>query len=193
MPAYDFFAAKKRVNVLKKVKVNGAWKLCPAVVEANGKLRDRVKVNGHVEVHPEGVYFLEWRDGKRVRESVRDKAEVLRRARARALNADPDGENETTAMLPLHPETHPLTNSTAPSVPRGPFPHPARAAGAAQLFLQAIESYIQAAVERAVGGQPHLPPTSRFVSVLEQPDIQTEPIKQGRIPPEALRCKLPRN
>jgi hypothetical protein len=55
MPAaYDLLASKKRVNVLKKVKVQGTWKLCPTVVEANGKLRERVKVNGHVEVHPEG-------------------------------------------------------------------------------------------------------------------------------------------
>src|SRR5260370_20825911 len=89
-PAYDLFGWKKRVNVLKKVKVNGIWKLCPAVVEPNGKLKDKVKVNGHVEVHAEGVYYLEWRDnGQRVRESVRDRAEVLRRARLKALQLDP--------------------------------------------------------------------------------------------------------
>jgi hypothetical protein len=58
MPAaYDLLASKKRVNVLKKVKAQGTWKLCPAVVEANGKLKDRVKVNGRVESHPEGVYY----------------------------------------------------------------------------------------------------------------------------------------
>jgi hypothetical protein len=46
------------------------------VVKANGKLKDRVKVNGRVESHPEGVYHLDWRDnGKRVRELVRDKAD----------------------------------------------------------------------------------------------------------------------
>jgi len=47
------------VNVLKKVRTNGGWKLCPAVREANGRLRDRVRVNGCTEVHGEGVYYLD--------------------------------------------------------------------------------------------------------------------------------------
>ena len=90
--AYDLFASKERVNVLKKVKVQGAWKMCPAVVEPNGKLKDRVKINGHIEVHSEGVYFLEWREnGKRVREAVRDKADVIRLARLKALEIDAEG------------------------------------------------------------------------------------------------------
>lgn len=44
-------SAKTRVNVLKKVKVNGAWKFCPVVVEPNGKLKNKVRVNGRAEVH----------------------------------------------------------------------------------------------------------------------------------------------
>jgi integrase len=28
-------------------------------VEPNGKLRDRVRVSGKVEVHPEGFYYIE--------------------------------------------------------------------------------------------------------------------------------------
>jgi hypothetical protein len=48
-----------RVNVLKKVKMGTGWKLCPAVHEANGHLRDRVRVNGQIEVHCEGVYYIE--------------------------------------------------------------------------------------------------------------------------------------
>lgn len=51
--------ARTKVNVLKKVKVDGKWKLCPVVVEPNGKLKDRVQVNGRTEVHSEGVYYIE--------------------------------------------------------------------------------------------------------------------------------------
>jgi hypothetical protein len=59
--------SRTKVNVLKKVKVDGQWKLCPAVVEPDGKLKDRVQVNGHVEVHSEGVYYIEWREnGQRI-------------------------------------------------------------------------------------------------------------------------------
>jgi len=63
--------ARNKVNVLKKVKVDGKWKLCPAIVEPGGKLKDRVQVNGRAEVHNEGVYYIEWReDGQRRRQSV---------------------------------------------------------------------------------------------------------------------------
>jgi len=57
--------ARTKVNVLKKVKVDGKWKLCPVVVEPSGKLKDRVQVNGRTEVHDEGVYYIEWRDESR--------------------------------------------------------------------------------------------------------------------------------
>jgi len=45
------------VNVLKKVRTNGGWKLCPVVRESNGRLRDRVGVNGRTEVHSEGERY----------------------------------------------------------------------------------------------------------------------------------------
>ncbi len=47
--------ARNKVNVLKKVKVDRQWKLCPAIVEPDGKLKDRVQVNGRAELHNEGV------------------------------------------------------------------------------------------------------------------------------------------
>jgi len=40
-----------RVNVLKKVKTSTGWRLCPVVHEANGRLRDRVRVNGDIQIH----------------------------------------------------------------------------------------------------------------------------------------------
>src|SRR5262249_11506386 len=82
-------ASKTRVNVLKKVKVNGQWKLCPVVVEATGRLKDRVRTNGRTEVHPEGVYYIEWRNnGQRRRQAIPNRNEVLEQARLKALELE---------------------------------------------------------------------------------------------------------
>jgi hypothetical protein len=148
MSAYDFFASKKRVNVLKKVKVQGTWKLCPAVVEANGKLRDRVKVNGHIESHPEGVYYLEWREnGKGVRESVRDKADVLSRARLKALDA----------RVGCHERPRLRLGSFIRLLHRGPyrenFVESDTSRPCSPGHFQAFQSYIQQAVHRALASQ----------------------------------------
>ncbi|MGH9604832.1 MAG: tyrosine-type recombinase/integrase [Terracidiphilus sp.] len=77
------------VNVLKKVRTSGGWKLCPVVRESNGRLRDRVRVDGRTEVHGEGVYYIEWReDGRRRREAIPNPAEVLERARLKSLELE---------------------------------------------------------------------------------------------------------
>ncbi|MGB8323247.1 MAG: tyrosine-type recombinase/integrase [Candidatus Acidiferrum sp.] len=79
------YGSENRVNILKKVKVGKNWNLYPAVVEPNGKLRDKVRVRGKVEVHPEGFYYIEWwQDGRR-REQIKDRAEVVDRARRKAI------------------------------------------------------------------------------------------------------------
>ena len=71
--------ARPKVNVLKKVKVDGKWQLCPVVVEPSGKLKDRVQVNGRAELHNEGVYHIEWReDRQRLRQSVPNRNHVPR-------------------------------------------------------------------------------------------------------------------
>ena len=77
------------VNVLKKVRTSGGWRLCPVVREANGRLRDRVRISGRTEIHPEGVYYLEWRqDGRRLREAIPNSAEVPERARLKSLELE---------------------------------------------------------------------------------------------------------
>jgi hypothetical protein len=74
------------VSILKKIKVDGAWNFYPAIVESNGELKDKVCIKGAVEVHPEGTYYLEWREKKsRFRESVPDKVDVLDWARRKFL------------------------------------------------------------------------------------------------------------
>jgi len=65
---------------------------CPVAQSANGRVKpDIVLVNGKEERHPEGAYYLEWReDSKRVRLSVgKDPADAdARRLRKEAeLNA----------------------------------------------------------------------------------------------------------
>lgn len=57
-------------------------------MEPNGKLRDKVRVRGEVEVHPEGHYYIEWWQDGRKREQIKDRAEVLDRARRKAVELE---------------------------------------------------------------------------------------------------------
>ena len=82
-----------RVNLIKKIKVGSAWRFAPVVPESNGRLKDKVRVNGTVEVHTEGAYYIEWRErGKRCRVSVaREDAVDQARRKAVELRAVRDG------------------------------------------------------------------------------------------------------
>jgi hypothetical protein len=67
--------------------------------EANGRLRDKVRVNGHIETHDEGVYYIEWReDGQRRRKAIPNHAEVLYRARLKALELEARQVGTTPSM-----------------------------------------------------------------------------------------------
>src|SRR5271165_725284 len=79
------YGSENRVNILKKVKIGKNWNLYPAVVEANGKLRDKVRVRGKIEVHPEGYYYIEWWQDGRKREQIKNRAEVVARAPRKAI------------------------------------------------------------------------------------------------------------
>ena len=60
-----------RVNIIKKIKVGKDWRFAPVVPEANGRLKDKVRVNGEVAVHSEGSYYIEWWvSGRRFREAT---------------------------------------------------------------------------------------------------------------------------
>jgi integrase/recombinase XerD len=95
----------REVNLTKRIKTPSGLRYCPVVLSANGRVKpDVVLVNGKEEHHPEGAYYLEWREGvKRVRRSVgKDPADAsARRLRKEAeLNAVnngvaviPDGQN----------------------------------------------------------------------------------------------------
>lgn len=76
----------ERVNVLKKVFLDGNWKFVP-VLERKGKIvRDHVRVAGREEHHPEGSYYIEWYEGSsRRKRCVGDYSEVLMAARRKAM------------------------------------------------------------------------------------------------------------
>ena len=61
-----------QVNCTKRVLTTKGPRYCPVVLSANGRVKpDVVLVNGKPEHHPEGNYYIEWREGsKRVRLSV---------------------------------------------------------------------------------------------------------------------------
>jgi integrase/recombinase XerD len=85
-----------RVNLIKKIKTDDGWRFAPVVPEANGRLKDRVRINGQIEVHPEGAYYIEWRvggrRGRRYRTAVaRDEAIDQARRKAIELRAIRDG------------------------------------------------------------------------------------------------------
>jgi integrase/recombinase XerD len=63
---------QSQVKLLEQVKVEGRWVLAAALFDSKGRIRrDRVRVDGGEELHPEGGYFIEWWDhGKRSREAV---------------------------------------------------------------------------------------------------------------------------
>jgi hypothetical protein len=82
------YGSENRVNILKKIKVGKSWTLYPAVVEPNGKLRDKVRVRGKVEIHPEGYYYIEWWQDGRKREQIKDRADVIDRARRKAIELE---------------------------------------------------------------------------------------------------------
>ena len=62
----------REVNVTKRVRTAQGLRYCPVVLSANGRIKpDFVYANGVQERHPEGAYYLEWREGnKRIRVSV---------------------------------------------------------------------------------------------------------------------------
>ena len=95
----------REVNVTKRVQTAKGPRYCPVVLSANGRIKpDVVVVSGTQETHPEGAYYLEWREGmKRVRLSIgKDPATATARhlQKEAELNARNHGvnvisENET--------------------------------------------------------------------------------------------------
>jgi integrase/recombinase XerD len=97
-----------RVNILKKVCVSGHWKFLPAVAETNGKLKDKVRIDGQIEVHPEGTYYIEWREGgRRRRQAIPDRTQVSDLARRKRLALEASKAGLQLAPDPARPPQDP--------------------------------------------------------------------------------------
>ena len=91
----------KEVNLTKRVQTSKGLRYCPVVLSPNGRVKpDLVIVNGQPERHPEGAYYLEWREGgKRVRLSVgKDAADA--NARRLRKEAELNAVNNGVAVVP---------------------------------------------------------------------------------------------
>ena len=91
----------REVNVTKRVQTAKGPRYCPVVLSANGRIKpDVVLVNGREERHPEGAYYVEWRDGaKRIRLSVGKNAADAG-ARRQRKEAELNALNNGVAVVP---------------------------------------------------------------------------------------------
>src|SRR5271170_6400076 len=93
--------ANREVNLTKRVQTPHGWRYCRVLLSTNGRVKpDVVVVNGKEERHPEGAYYLEWREGaKRVRLSVGKNAADAG-ARRQRKEAELNAVNNGVAVVP---------------------------------------------------------------------------------------------
>ena len=91
----------REVNLTKRVQTAKGMRYCPVVLSPNGRVKpDLVLVNGKPEKHPEGAYYLEWREkGRRVRLSVGKDAQDAA-ARRQRKEAELHALNNGVAVMP---------------------------------------------------------------------------------------------
>lgn len=97
----------KEVNLTKRVQTRSGMRYCPVVLSPNGRIKpDLVLVNGQPEKHPEGAYYLEWREkGRRVRLSVGKDAQDAA-ARRQRKEAELNALNNGVTVLPENGNGH---------------------------------------------------------------------------------------
>jgi integrase/recombinase XerD len=98
----------REVNLTKRVQTSKGPRYCPVVLAANGRIRpDVVLINGEPERHPEGAYYLEWRErGRRIRLSVGKDAQDAA-ARRERKEAELHALNSGVSILPENGNGHP--------------------------------------------------------------------------------------
>ena len=91
----------KEVNLTKRVQTTKGLRYCQVVLSANGRVKpDWVIVNGQHQHHPDGAYYLEWRqNGRRVRLSAGDDAQDAAAQRQRK-EAELNDANNGISIIP---------------------------------------------------------------------------------------------
>lgn len=99
--------ANRQVNLTKRIQTPHGMRYCAVVLSANGRVKpDFVHVNGHEERHPEGAYYLEWREGaKRIRLSVGKDPQDAATRRLRK-EAELNAINNGVSVLPENGNGH---------------------------------------------------------------------------------------
>jgi integrase/recombinase XerD len=96
----------KEVNLTKRVQTIKGMRYCPVVLSPNGRVKpDLVLVSGgKQERHPEGAYYLEWREnGRRIRLSVgKDPQDAA--ARRERKESELNALNNGVSVLPENGE-----------------------------------------------------------------------------------------
>src|ERR1017187_995914 len=94
-----------RVILLKQIKHDGRWIPAPALFDSKGRVRrDHVRVQGRDEAHPEGGYFIEWREsGKRVKQAAAPEAARHKQAELSAVK---------NGIIPAQPAAEPEPERT---------------------------------------------------------------------------------
>jgi integrase/recombinase XerD len=176
------------VKVLKRIKARGRWILCQAVQDSNGRYNDRVRVEGKIETHLEGRYYLEWREsGQRKREPVPSRGHVLDHFRVKTLELEAAAAGIQLARTSgIGRVATPAVSTATPSC----FPPPENIASAdglaaiAQYFLSGLGLYLQQLAANT--GQAALP--IQFPPIVAPPAagaIPTLPVSAGPIPTAA--------
>lgn len=91
----------REVNLTKRVQTLRGMRYCAVVLSSNGRVKpDLVVVDGKPEKHPEGAYYLEWREkGRRIRLSVGKDAQDAA-ARRQRKEAELHALNNGVSVLP---------------------------------------------------------------------------------------------
>jgi len=97
----------REVNLTKRVQTPLGMRYCRVVMSANGRVKpDLILLNGKEERHPEGAYYLEWREGsKRIRLSVGKDAQDAATRRLRK-EAELNAVNNGVAVVPENDNVH---------------------------------------------------------------------------------------
>lgn len=104
----------REVNVTKRILTTKGPRYCPVVLSPNGRIKpDLVLVNGQPEKHPEGAYYIEWREhGKRIRLSVGKDAQDAAARRLRK-EAELHALNNGVSVIPDNGDDRPRTVAKA--------------------------------------------------------------------------------